>query len=149
MLEEKQYWEEMAQTCNCTVAHKISQDRLEVVKKASQLAEKIRMLGGLSIKDRTYHFRTYKICFVASELVDWLVSSGEVETRSAAAELGQMLVDTDFIHHVVDEHYFEDAYLFFRFRQDGMMTKLFASVEKQIQSEVFTEQTLTLPVLSS
>ena len=47
------------------------------------------------------------------------MSSGEVETRSAGVELGQTLVDTDFIHHVVDEHYFEDAYLFFRFRQDG------------------------------
>ena len=30
-----------------------------------------------------------------------------------------MLVDTDYIHHVVDEHAFEDGYLFFRFRKDG------------------------------
>ena len=30
-----------------------------------------------------------------------------------------MLVTTDYIHHVVDEHHFEDGYLFFRFRQDG------------------------------
>ena len=33
--------------------------------------------------------------------------------------LGQLLVDTDYIHHVVDGHGFEDAFLFFRFRQDG------------------------------
>ena len=32
----------------------------------------------------------------------------------------QTLVDTDYIHHVVDEHAFEDGYLFFRFRKDGM-----------------------------
>lgn len=56
---------------------------------------------------------------VASELVDWFVSSGEAETREQAVELGQLLVNTDYIHHVVDEHNFEDAYLFFRFRQDG------------------------------
>lgn len=31
----------------------------------------------------------------------------------------QLLVRADFIHHVVDEHHFEDTYLFFRFRQDG------------------------------
>ncbi len=28
-------------------------------------------------------------------------------------------MNTDYIHHVADEHNFEDAYLFFRFRQDG------------------------------
>ena len=31
----------------------------------------------------------------------------------------QLLVNTDYIHHVVDGHNFEDSYLFFRFRQDG------------------------------
>ena len=34
-------------------------------------------------------------------------------------ELGQLLVNTDYIHHVVDEHHFEDSYFFFRFRVDG------------------------------
>ena len=56
---------------------------------------------------------------VASELIDWFVSSGEAESREQAVELGQLLINTDYIHHVVDEHNFEDAYLFFRFRQDG------------------------------
>ena len=56
---------------------------------------------------------------LASELVDWLINSGEAEDRTQAVLLGQLLVDTDYIHHVVDEHNFEDAYLFFRFRQDG------------------------------
>ena len=55
----------------------------------------------------------------ASELVEWFVASGEADDRSQATELGQLLVDTDYIHHVVDEHRLEDAYLFFRFRQDG------------------------------
>ena len=36
-----------------------------------------------------------------------------------AVELGQLLMNTDYIHHVVDQHNFEDDYLFFRFRQDG------------------------------
>ena len=56
---------------------------------------------------------------LASELVDWFIASGEAEDRAQAVLLGQLLVDTDYIHHVVDEHNFEDAYLFFRFRQDG------------------------------
>ncbi len=56
---------------------------------------------------------------LASELVDWMVSSGEAESRVKAVELGNLLIDTDYIHHVVDEHHFEDDYLFFRFRTDG------------------------------
>lgn len=56
---------------------------------------------------------------VASELVDWLMLSGEAEDRKQATTLGQLMVDADYIHHVVDEHNFEDGYLFFRFRQDG------------------------------
>lgn len=59
------------------------------------------------------------LLYIASELIDWFVSSGEAESRDQAVELGQLLINTDYIHHVVDEHNFEDAYLFFRFRQDG------------------------------
>lgn len=38
---------------------------------------------------------------------------------SPSSLLVQLLVRSDYIHHVVDEHHFEDTYLFFRFRQDG------------------------------
>lgn len=31
---------------------------------AAELVEKIRLLGGLVIKDRSYHFKSYKYCFV-------------------------------------------------------------------------------------
>lgn len=108
----------MAQTCCGPIEHKITEERIREIRKAAQLVEKIRTLGGLSIRDRTYHLRNYSTCFVASELIDWFVSSGEAESREQAVELGQLLINTDYIHHVVDEHNFEDAYLFFRFRQD-------------------------------
>lgn len=108
----------MAQLCNCAVAHRVTEERSRDIRKASQLVDKIRTLGGLEVRDRSYHLRTYRSCFVASELVEWFVASGEADDRSQATELGQLLVDTDYIHHVVDEHRLEDAYLFFRFRQD-------------------------------
>ena len=57
--------------------------------------------------------------FTGSELIDCLISCGEADNREEGVELGQLLLDTDYIHHVVDEHNFEDGYLFFRFRQDG------------------------------
>ena len=55
----------------------------------------------------------------ASDLVDCVIRMREVSDRESAVALGQLLVDTDYIHHVVDEHSFEDGFLFFRFRQDG------------------------------
>ena len=46
----------------------------------------------------------------------------EASSRQEAVKVGLLLVSTDYIHHVVDEHHFEDGYLFFRFRQDGQLT---------------------------
>jgi len=108
----------MADACLCSVSYRLTEDRSRAIRKASQLVDKIRMLGGLAIKDRSYHLKNYKSCFIASELVEWLISSGEATDKKQAVELGQLLVNTDYIHHVVDEHNFEDSYLFFRFRQD-------------------------------
>lgn len=28
----------------------------------------------LSVRDRSYHFTTYKKCFIASDMVEWLIS---------------------------------------------------------------------------
>jgi hypothetical protein len=105
--------------CSCSGTIKISDERSREMRKAETLTQKIRNLGGLSIQNRTYHLRSYYSCFVASELVDWLIASGEAEDRNHAVQLGQLLIDTDYVHHVVDEHNFQDSYLFFRFRQDG------------------------------
>ena len=51
--------------------------------------------------------------------MDWLVEKKEVTTREQGVEVGKLLAETDFIHHVKDEHTFEDGNLYFRFRQDG------------------------------
>ena len=76
----------MAHTCNCVIAHKITQERMKEISKvrpsselryavfffflqAAELVEKIRLLGGLVIKDRSYHFKTYKTCFVGELLI--------------------------------------------------------------------------------
>ena len=37
---------------------------------AAELVEKIRLLGGLVIKDRSYHFKSYKTCFVGELLLE-------------------------------------------------------------------------------
>lgn len=51
------------------------------------------------IKDRRYHLRVYQECFAGHDMVDWLLSKGEVETRSEAVAMMQKLLENGVIHH--------------------------------------------------
>jgi hypothetical protein len=73
----------------------------------------MRTPGGLDIRDRMFHLRTYKECFVGREAVDWIVLHQRV-SRVEAVRLGQRLVALGLISHVVTEHDFEDAELYYR-----------------------------------
>ncbi|XP_041942461.1 DEP domain-containing mTOR-interacting protein isoform X1 [Alosa pseudoharengus] len=71
------------------------------------------------IKDRRHHLRTYPNCFVAKELIDWLMEHKEASDRDTAIKIMQKLLDQSIIHHVLDEHKeFKDMKLFYRFRKD-------------------------------
>ena len=87
------------------------------------MAEKASVFRSFAkIKDRKFRLKTYKSCFVASQVVDALVENGVVETREAAVEYGQDLEDQlRLFQHVCGPgiHSFKDEYLFFRFRDLG------------------------------
>ena len=51
------------------------------------------------IKDRRYHLKLYPQCFVGSELVDWLLGKGEVNSRMEAVAMMQKLCENGVIHH--------------------------------------------------
>ncbi|XP_078542963.1 DEP domain-containing mTOR-interacting protein [Lissotriton helveticus] len=71
------------------------------------------------IKDRRHHLKTYPNCFVAKELIDWLIDRKEATDRETAVKLVQKLFESSIIHHVCDEHKeFKDVKLFYRFRKD-------------------------------
>jgi hypothetical protein len=67
------------------------------------------------VRDRKYHMRTYKQCFVAREAVDFLVECGAALSRKGAIDLGRALQRAHLFHHVCGDHAFKDEYLFFRF----------------------------------
>lgn len=70
------------------------------------------------VKDRMYHLKKYKQCFVASQAVDYLVESGGARTRRDAVELGRNLKKNGLFSHVIDQgKEFVDGYLFFRFNK--------------------------------
>uniref|UniRef100_A0A8C9WD24 DEP domain containing MTOR-interacting protein n=1 Tax=Scleropages formosus TaxID=113540 RepID=A0A8C9WD24_SCLFO len=80
---------------------------------------RLRLHEGKVIKDRRHHLRTYPNCFVAKELIDWLIAHKEASDRETAIKIMQKLLDQSIIHHVCDEHKeFKDTKLFYRFRKD-------------------------------
>ncbi|XP_010209989.1 PREDICTED: DEP domain-containing mTOR-interacting protein-like [Tinamus guttatus] len=83
------------------------------------LNARLRLHEEKVIKDRRHHLKTYPNCFVAKELIDWLIDHKEASDRDTAIKLVQKLLDHSIIHHVCDEHKeFKDAKLFYRFRKD-------------------------------
>jgi hypothetical protein len=76
---------------------------------------------GVKVQDRSYLFRSYPQCFVASEMVDWILSyhktkENKVLTRQEGVEFGDLLRAAGIFAHVVDPHTLSDQYLFFRFQ---------------------------------
>ncbi len=84
------------------------------------LVTKLQQPGGIELQNRRYRLSTYPNSLIGSELVDWLV---QVQTcsRDEAVDIGQLLIDRRIIHHVTDEHSFEDAYLFYRFYDESFL----------------------------
>uniref|UniRef100_A0A9J8BW64 Si:dkeyp-97e7.9 n=3 Tax=Cyprinus carpio TaxID=7962 RepID=A0A9J8BW64_CYPCA len=91
--------------------------KAEVMIAGEQL--RLRLHDSKLIKDRRHHLRTYPNCFVAQELIDWLIVHKEVSDRETAVQLMQHLMDHDIIHHVCDKWpVFKDAQYLYRFRKD-------------------------------
>lgn len=77
----------------------------------------MREPGGVAIADRRHLLSVHPRCGVGSEIVDWLVGAEGI-TRSEAVGVGQRMLEQGLLRHVLDEHAFEDAYLFYRFAAD-------------------------------
>lgn len=82
-----------------------------------KLVNDLRGENGIEIKDLNFRFKTYRKCFVGSDLIKWLINNYKT-TKSEALKLGQDLIEEKIVHHVTDDHDFKDEYLFYRFYID-------------------------------
>mmetsp|Transcript_5194 Transcript_5194/g.13019 ORF Transcript_5194/g.13019 Transcript_5194/m.13019 type:complete len:492 (+) Transcript_5194:70-1545(+) len=99
-----------------------------------QLAVRMREpTSGVSIKDRIYHLRTYKRCFVGSQAVDWLLENTECTTREEAVALGNEMLESHLFHHVCHDHIFKDDYYFYRFLADASNKALNSKYESSCE----------------
>ncbi|KAM4705753.1 DEP domain-containing mTOR-interacting protein [Rhinophrynus dorsalis] len=101
------------------------------------------------IKDRRHHLKTYPNCFVAKEVIDWLIDRKEASDRETAIKLMQKMNDKSIIHHVCDEFKeFKDLKIFYRFRKDDgtfpleQEVKVFMRGQRLYEKIMNTENTL-------
>lgn len=85
--------------------------------KLEKLVEEMRRNEGIEIKNRFYNIKKYPRCFVGSETVEWFKNKFNISTDEAI-KLGQKLIDEKWIHHVTDDHQFENGNFFYRFYAD-------------------------------
>jgi NAD kinase len=77
----------------------------------------MRGADGVPIADRRHRLRLYPRCFVGADAVAWLAANEGLRHEEAVA-LGELLVERNLLHHVLDEHTFRDGIHFYRFRAD-------------------------------
>lgn len=77
----------------------------------------LRGKSGIAIRDRWHRARKYPQCFLGNEAVR-CIQTVYGSSIAEAVRLGQLLIENQVIHHVVDEHGFENDALFYRFYQD-------------------------------
>ena len=81
------------------------------------IVSKMRGEDGLKIKTRRNKLKLHHHAFLGNEAVDWLVGHLNI-TREKAVIIGQNLATKKIIHHVLDEHFFKDEPLLYRFYED-------------------------------
>lgn len=100
------------------------------------------LLDGVEIRDRRYHLRKYRQCFVGFEAVSFLMDKGFAKTSDEAVEIGNRLVKYRCIRHVVDDIPFQNDNLFYRFltTADGKISILSPSTTEKSLSTVSLEK---------
>ena len=83
-----------------------------------QLASQMRR--SIDVRDRRYHLQNFQACFVGREAVNWLMENGHARDRRSAVFLGQRMAQIGLLHHVCDEHDFDDTYYYYRFNVDSV-----------------------------
>eukprot|EP00954_Amorphochlora_amoebiformis_P016138 1265232-Amorphochlora_amoeboformis.AAC.1 len=122
-------------------------------KKQPSLAEFAWLLKkNLDIRDRSYHFKTYKDCFVGKEAITWMVAMRHARTRKQAVDIIlndiytpdfaiMMQLDTlnklhrlGVVKHVLNQHNVKDAYLFYRIVDEKIPGRTISSSRRDSKS---------------
>lgn len=90
---------------------------------------------GVPVRDRTWRLTNYPCCFVGSQAVDWLIVHKYAKSREDAVAIGARLLSAGEFSHVLNEHPFKDAKLFYRFADASATLKA-----RKLQKAVATQR---------
>jgi EAL domain-containing protein (putative c-di-GMP-specific phosphodiesterase class I) len=110
---------------------------------AQRLWNDLRTPGGLDVRDRMFRLRTYANCFVGRDAVDWMVSHRDV-SRTEAVRMLRRLTALGLINHVLEEHDFEDAELFYRLAVPTTASRVAGPVAAESRASIRGEWGLPL-----
>eukprot|EP00976_Prorocentrum_cordatum_P024309 494775-Prorocentrum_minimum.AAC.3 len=74
----------------------------------------VRLSENVKVEDRTYFLRKYERCFVGTDAVEWMLKTQVVESVQEAVAVGNQMLRSGLVHHVLNEHPFENRKLFYR-----------------------------------
>ncbi len=99
---------------------KIAEDANDIVTyfNLAQLVEEMRSLQGVKIENRSQSFRLpYLRCAIGREMVDWISTKLSI-SRPHATNLGQRLIDENWLKNLSNKQPFEDNDLYYQFCMD-------------------------------
>jgi len=85
------------------------------------------MSEAIEVEDRKYRLTTYEKCFIGTEAVQWLLETKAVDSIAEAVAVGNQMLRSGLLHHVLNEHPFKNSFLFYRFHLDPQDVPLMGS----------------------
>jgi len=80
----------------------------------------------VDIRDRRYHLKKYKQCFIGEDAVRQMVTHGLVASDSQALTLGNIFMEEGLLSHVCEEHAFENNHIFYKFNDNRTFERAFS-----------------------
>ncbi|KAK3729009.1 hypothetical protein QZH41_011466, partial [Actinostola sp. cb2023] len=88
--------------------------------------------SGLELQSHRFRLKTYQNCFVASDLVDWLITHEKALTRTQAVVIGQALLQSGWLEPVPQTRYEQDFCDEYALYQPGPVSCTVANLKDQV-----------------
>ena len=74
-----------------------------------------RLYSKCDLEDRRWKLKTYKSCFIGSEIIAVIIKLKFASNTDEAIEFGNKLLNSNLICHVENDHIFKNENLFYKF----------------------------------
>ncbi|XP_032663167.1 1-phosphatidylinositol 3-phosphate 5-kinase isoform X1 [Odontomachus brunneus] len=93
--------------------------------------ELFRSGQAITLQTHRIRLKSYHNCFLANELVNWMIAQNKAATRVQATAIGQALLEAGFIEPVVTDNVFSDTATIFKPVQLSSLQSIDLLTEKQ------------------